>query len=83
VDDPAERSLWNARVFPAVREAPGFRHWLWMYQPESAGAADLRAYRQAARYSAAEIALLTDQPAFHQRRAGIWRSLSTQRCATP
>jgi hypothetical protein len=82
VEDPAQRSLWNARVFPAVRDASGFRHWLWMYQPESASAAELRAFRSAERYSAAEIALLTDQAAFHRRRAEIWRSLSTQRCGT-
>jgi fucokinase len=76
--DPAERSLWNARVFPAVRESSGFRHWLWMYAPESASAAELGAFRSADRYSAAEIALLTDQAAFHKRRAKIWASLSTQ-----
>jgi hypothetical protein len=39
----------------------------------------LRAYRWADRYSAAEIALLTDQAAFHQRRAEIWKSLSVSR----
>jgi fucokinase len=82
VKDPAERSLWNARVFPAVREASGFRRWLWMYAPESASAAELRALCSADRYSAAEIALLTDQAAFHQRRADIWRSVSTQTCGT-
>ena len=76
VEHPADRSLWNARVFPAVREASGFRQWLWMYAPESASAAELRAFRWADRYSAAEIALLTDQAAFHRRRAEIWRSLS-------
>ena len=83
VEDPAERSLWTARVFPAVREASGFRDWLWLYAPESASAAELRAFRLADRYSAAEVALLTDQVAFHQRRAEIWRSLSTQTCGTP
>ena len=82
VEDPAERSLWNARVFPAVRDASGFRHWLWMYEPESASATELRAFRPAERYSAAEIALLTDQAAFHRRRAEIWRSLSNQRRGT-
>ena len=46
---------------------------------ESASAAELRAFRRADRYSAAEIALLTDQAAFHQRRAEIWRSLSVSR----
>ena len=79
VEHPAERSLWNARVFPAVREASGFRHWLWMYAPESASAVEFHAYRWADRYSAAEIALLTDQAAFHRRRAEIWRSLSVSR----
>jgi fucokinase len=69
VDQPAERSLWNARVFPAGREASGFRSWLWMFAPESASAAQLRAFRLADRYSAAEVALLTDQDAFHRRRA--------------
>jgi len=81
VEHPAECSLWNARVFPAVREVSGFWHWLWMYAPESASAAELRAFCRADRYSAAEIALLADHVAFHQRRAGIWRSLSTQTCA--
>jgi hypothetical protein len=78
VEDPAERSLWNARVFPAVLEASGFRRWLWFYAPESASTAELRAFRMADRYSAAEVALLTDQAAFHQRRAEIWKSLKTQ-----
>jgi hypothetical protein len=73
VDDPAERTLWNARVFPAVREPAEFRHWLWMYAPDSASAAELRAFHLADRYSAAEIALLTDQAAFHRRRTAIWR----------
>ena len=75
----AERSLWNARVFPAVREGARFRDWLWMYAPESASAAELHAFRWADRYSAAEIALLTDQAAFHQRRAEIRRSLPVSR----
>jgi fucokinase len=76
VERPAERSLWNARVFPAVREASGFRDWLWMYAPESASAAELRAFRRAGRYSSAEIALLTDPAAFHRRRAEIWKNRS-------
>jgi fucokinase len=74
VERPAECSLWNARVFPAVREVSGFRYWLWMYAPKSASVAELRAFRSADRYSAAEIALLTDQAAFHRRRAESWRS---------
>ena len=72
VDDPAARSLWRARVFPALGDARKFRRWLWMYAPESADAAQLRDFRSADRYSAAEIALLADHSAFHQRRAEIW-----------
>jgi fucokinase len=82
VEHPAERSLWNARVFPAEHEAAGFRHLLWLYTPESASAAELRAFRLADRYSAAEIALLTDQAAFHRRRAEIWGNRSTPTCGT-
>jgi hypothetical protein len=70
--DPAERSLWDARVFPAERAASGFRRWLWMYQPETAGAAEKRAFIAAERYSAAEIAVMADQGAFHLRRIEIW-----------
>jgi len=68
---PAERSLWNARVFPAEQAAGGFRRWLWMYQPETASAAEKRAFISAERYSAAQIATLADQDAFHQRRIAI------------
>jgi fucokinase len=69
--DASERSLWNARVFPAEQAAGGFRRWLWMYAPESAGEAEKRAFISAQRYSAAEIAVLADQDAFHQRRIEI------------
>jgi len=73
VSDTARRSLWNARVFPAVPAAADFRRWLWMYAPESATLEQVRAFRTADRYSAAEIAVLADQPAFHSRRLEIWQ----------
>jgi hypothetical protein len=38
VNDAAERTLWNARIFPAERSATGFRRWLWMFAPEAASA---------------------------------------------
>jgi hypothetical protein len=63
-----ERSLWNARVFPAEQSAGGYRRWLWMYDPESASEEEKRAFISAERYSAAEIAVLADQDAFHSRR---------------
>jgi hypothetical protein len=67
--DASERSLWNARVFPAEQAAGGFRRWLWMYAPETAGEDEKRAFLSAERYSAAEIAVLADQEAFHVRRS--------------
>jgi fucokinase len=73
---PAEPILWNARIFPAVAEPAAFRSWLWMCAPESASAADMQAFRAADRYSAAEIALLANQAAFHSRRLQIWSSPS-------
>jgi len=69
--DAAERSLWNARVFPAEQAADAYRRWLWMYQPETASEAEKRAFLSDERYSAAEIAVLADQDAFHQRRIEI------------
>ena len=70
-DGPDERSLWNARVFPAENAAEGFRNWLWMWTPEMATAEQKQKYRAAGRYSAAEIAVLADQEAFHARRHAI------------
>lgn len=63
-----DQTLWDARVFPAEREAVGFRKWLWLFDVDSATAEQKRAFSNADRYSAAEIASLADQDAFHQRR---------------
>jgi hypothetical protein len=65
--------LWNARVFPAELAPSGYRRWLWMYAPETASAEEKRAFLFAERYSAAEIAVLADQQAFHQRRVSLGR----------
>lgn len=73
-DSAGDRSLWNARVFPAELEASHFRRWLWMYAPETATEEQKRAYRAADRYSASEIALVADQGAFHERRLAIRES---------
>jgi len=81
VEDPRRRSLWNARVFPAVNSETGYRDWLWMYAPESAGEEALRAFRKAKRFSSADIALLADQAAFHGRRIEIWRRIAASKKA--
>ena len=75
--DLARRTLWNARVFPAEASAAGFRRWLWMYAPGKASPAQKRAYIAADRYSSAEIALMTDQRAFHSRRLENWTGQQT------
>jgi fucokinase len=65
---PAKRSLWDARVFPAVDSPQGYRDWLWMFDPATASAAQKEAFLQADRYSVAEIALLADMDAFYTVR---------------
>jgi fucokinase len=71
IDDPADRTLWSARVFPAGQSRDDFRQWLWMYTPEAAAARERERFAAADRYSAAEIAILADQPAFYSRRMEI------------
>jgi len=68
---PRERTLWNARVFPAESSAAGYRRWLWTFQPSAGTEAQHRAWIAADRYSAAEIADTADQQAFHERRDRI------------
>ena len=68
-----QRSLWDARVFPAEAQSNGFRNWLWFFAPEPATAAQKQAFRAADRYSAAEIAVLADQDAFFARRRELRR----------
>ncbi|UCG49202.1 MAG: hypothetical protein JSU94_05345 [Phycisphaerales bacterium] len=65
---PERRTLWNARVFPAVGEPGRYHDWLWMFEPSKAGPKCIEAWHSADRYSCAEIATLADQDAFHKRR---------------
>ena len=68
---PERRTLWNARLFPAEKDAGGFRNWLWMLEAEAASIDQLNAWRCADRYSFEEMATRTDQVAFHERRLKI------------
>jgi len=69
-DTPAaERTLWNAKMFPAEEEPQAFRRWLWMFDIAGATQEQKARFRAADRYSSAEIALRVDQTAFHARRA--------------
>ena len=66
-----ERTLWNARVFPAEKEPGAFRQWLWMFDISSAAPEQKAAFLSADRYSSTEIAARADQAAFHARRAQV------------
>jgi len=68
---PAERSLWNARLFPAEPHPADFSRWLWMWNVGSATAEQKRAFVAADRYSCAEIAFLARSDQFRARRAAI------------
>jgi len=65
---PGARSLWNARVFPAVREHGGYRDWLWMFDPTGASDRQKQAFLRGDRYSVAEMAAIADPAAFFSRR---------------
>ncbi len=66
-----QRSLWNARVFPAVGSPNQYRNWLWMFEPAKATEQEKANWRAADRYSMAEISQRTNQDAFFQRRLAI------------
>jgi fucokinase len=65
----SERTLWNARVFPALEEHQEFREWLWLLHVESAREEQKIKFLNADRYSSSEIALHLDQVQFQNRRA--------------
>ncbi len=67
----AERTVWSARIFPAVSSPTEYRRWLWVCQPEGASSEQKSDWLAAERYSLAEIATLADQDAFHSRRRRI------------
>jgi fucokinase len=64
----AYRSLWDARVFPAVKRHAEFMQWLWLFDIKHATPQQKLAYQQSDRYSAAEVAIMTNQDAFYARR---------------
>ncbi len=67
----SERTLWNARVFPAETEHEGYRRWRWMLDIDCATPEQKSSFLAADRYSSAEIAVRVDHDAFHGRRAAI------------
>ncbi len=66
-----ERTLWNARVFPALRQHQEFRDWLWLLNSKSATPEQKKRFLAAERYSSSEIAGRVDQTEFQLRRSRI------------
>jgi fucokinase len=69
---PAEdRTIWNARLFPAVTNPADYRQWLWMLDLAGASAGQKRTWWNADRYSLKQILELADQEIFFRRRNDI------------
>ena len=66
-----ERTIWSARLFPAVKEHSDYGKWLWLHDPSRASARERAAWRSADRYSLEQILALADQAAFYDRRSAI------------
>ncbi len=72
VGTPAKnRTIWNARLFPAVTRHTGYRQWLWMFDPARASEGQRQAWRSAPRYSLEQILALADHKGFYERRSAI------------
>jgi galactokinase/mevalonate kinase-like predicted kinase len=67
----SDRTIWNARLFPAVPEHGQYRQWLWMFDPDGASETQRQAWRSAPRYSLEQILALADHKGFYERRSLI------------
>ncbi len=67
----ANRTIWNARLFPAVKEHSQYRQWLWMFDPLNASDVQRSAWRSVARYSLEQILAMADPESFYDRRSEI------------
>jgi len=65
------RSLWNARLFPAVKRHSEYREWLWMLDAAGASERQAEAWRQAQRYSHEDILSAAEHGDFYGRRGEI------------
>ncbi|HKN25262.1 MAG TPA: L-fucokinase, partial [Candidatus Acidoferrum sp.] len=65
------RTIWNARLFPALQEHQDFRSWMWLLNVEAATPVQKKSFLAADRYSSSEIAVRVDQAQFYLRRSRI------------
>lgn len=71
---PHERTLWNARVFPALKQRREFLEWLWLFKVGSVTAEQKARFWACDRYSSSEIAIRVEPSQFYGRRAGMQSS---------
>jgi fucokinase / fucose-1-phosphate guanylyltransferase len=69
---PHDRTLWDARLFPAVKHRKDYRNWLWMFDPARASDEQRVTWQAADRYSFKQILALAHHEEFYQRRRRIW-----------
>jgi len=70
-ENAQEKTLWSARLFPAVKKAEDYIGWLWMYDPKNAASMQKKAWLDGERYSLKDMASLSDPEAFQKRRLHI------------
>lgn len=68
---PEERTLWNARVVPTARDAAAWTEWLWVFETTGPSDPQRAAFRDARRYSHAEVSRMAVPAALDVRRAKI------------
>jgi len=69
--EPQKLTLWDARVFPAVEDKAECAGWVWMLDPAAATPAQKTRWRQADRYSLAEMVWQTDLQTIAERQARV------------
>jgi fucokinase len=65
---PEERSFWNARIFPAVKESQEYKDWLWLFDPQKATPKNKHAWHIRQKFSFQDMSHLVDQDEFYTRR---------------
>lgn len=69
--DEASRSMWNARMFPAVKSHSEFADWLWMGDVAAATDEQKNTWLKADRYSHEQILAKAEHAEFYRRRNRI------------
>ena len=69
--DPAEQTVFEAKLFPIVKNHDEYRDWLWMLDPQKANDSQIASWHKADRYSLSEMMSLSDNDSFFENRESI------------